>query len=232
MAYNYLELVNRLLRQTNEVELTAGTFASASKIHAMAKDSINHAISDIYREVQGKWPFARATTTQTLTVPSSRPYIQEYSVPATAESVDWNSFRIQYTTSPSQEQMRLKLISYDQYNKWYRDNDANSNTSSFGLPKFIVNLTDRDWTVSTIPDKAYIIEYEYFTYYIRLDVYSDVPAIPEAHEQVILDRALHYMYMFRDNIELAAVVQQRYEDGLLNMRRSLMPLPNSARFYI
>ena len=52
----YLNLSNELLRELNEVVLTASTFSAAIGIQAHVKDSINRAYLDIVNE-EPQWPF-------------------------------------------------------------------------------------------------------------------------------------------------------------------------------
>ena len=47
MASTYLTLVNNVLRDMNEVELTSSTFTSSRGVQTTVKDYINRSISDI-----------------------------------------------------------------------------------------------------------------------------------------------------------------------------------------
>ena len=47
---------------------------------------------------------------------------------------------------------------------------------------------------------------------------TDVPTIPERFRHVIIDGAMHYAYMFRDNIEMAALSQNKFDQGIKQMR--------------
>ena len=59
MASTYLTLVNNVLRDMNEVELTSSNFASSRGVQTTVKDYINRAISDILNS-EINWPFTRA----------------------------------------------------------------------------------------------------------------------------------------------------------------------------
>ena len=59
MASTYLTLVNNVLRDMNEVELTSSNFTSSRGVQTTVKDYIKRAISDVlYSELN--WPFTRA----------------------------------------------------------------------------------------------------------------------------------------------------------------------------
>ena len=59
MASTYLALVNNVLRDVNEVELTSSSFGSSRGIQTSVKDFVNRAISDIINS-ELNWPFTRA----------------------------------------------------------------------------------------------------------------------------------------------------------------------------
>ena len=59
MANTYLTLVNNVLRDMNEVELTSSNFASSRGVQTTVKDYINRAISDMLNS-EINWPFTRA----------------------------------------------------------------------------------------------------------------------------------------------------------------------------
>ena len=59
MASTYLSLVNNVLRDLNEVELTSSTFTSSRGIQTSTKDYINRAISDLIN-AELNWSFTRS----------------------------------------------------------------------------------------------------------------------------------------------------------------------------
>ena len=59
MASTYLALVNNVLRDVNEVELTSSNFGSSRGIQTSVKDFVNRSISDIINS-ELNWPFTRA----------------------------------------------------------------------------------------------------------------------------------------------------------------------------
>ena len=58
-ASTYLTLVNNVLRDLNEVELTSSTFSSSRGIQTSTKDYVNRAISDLIN-AELNWSFTRA----------------------------------------------------------------------------------------------------------------------------------------------------------------------------
>lgn len=122
---------------------------------------------------------------------------------------------------------KLQLKGWDQYlggNQKYRDEDKNTDPSGYGLPQYVVRKLDDNIYIGGPPsNRVYTIYYEGFTIPNSLSAYTDAPVIPQPFEQVIIDKALHYAYMFRDNLQQAQLAQQRYEANIVKMRRILIP---------
>lgn len=83
---NYLQLVNRVLSDLNEVEVTNVT--STRGIQTVAKNAVDAAVRDIVNS-EIEWPFLYAEATQTLTIG-----INEYDVQSTYTNVDWENIII------------------------------------------------------------------------------------------------------------------------------------------
>ena len=85
---NYLTLVNNVLNELNEVELTSTTFTSSRGVQTMVKNVINKAINDVYNS-EIEWPFLIQTQTDSLVAGT-----QEYDLPSDFRKVDWDSFML------------------------------------------------------------------------------------------------------------------------------------------
>ena len=221
MAYDFLGLVNEVLVDFNEVILNSTTFSTAPGFHNLVKYKVNAAIRDIYSAEDNKWPFTRSKFTQVLTVPVAIPYVLEYALDATVAAADWESFYIKRTADYMHSD--LAIMDFNQYKREKYISDSNSSTDAFGLPDHVVRLQNNKFTVTPVPKYAYTVEYEGFTLPTDLSAYNDVPTIPAKYRQVILDRALYYCYMFRDNAEEAALAENKFQMGLFDMRRELIP---------
>lgn len=236
MAYNFLGLSNRVLSAFNEVRLSSSNFDSATGFHEDVKSSVNQAVRDIYHEQDGRWDFARAEGSQVLTVPTNATYPRyvTYTLPSDAGVVEWGSFYLKRTdlaaTSDFYQQSSLGFMGYDQWVDELRDKDAALDVGQFGRPDTVIRLLNNDWTISTVPDKAYTVGFVYFKKPAELSAYTDAPIIPSVFEQQIVDKALHYAYMFRDNYEQAGLAEDRYKKGVIRMRRQLIPQEPYMRF--
>ena len=57
---------------------------------------------------------------------------------------------------------------------------------------------------------------------VDLELSTDIPTIPDQFRHVIVDGAMYYAYMFRDNIEMANISQSKFENGIKQMRTLLV----------
>lgn len=133
---------------------------------------------------------------------------------------------------PLYSEKKLTKLDLDGYRKQkYEEKDREAIIKdTYELPRFVVQKTDNNLIISPVPDKQYTIVCEGFSVPTALSAYDDVPGIPEAYEQVIVDKALYYAYMYRDNIEEADRAAKKAEDGVNTMRRILIPLTDYMRF--
>jgi len=87
----YLELVNDVLRELNEVVLTDASFASSRGVQTAVKGFVNKSVNDLYSaEVQ--WPWLHVNGTQ-----ATYSGQQEYTFPTSFRLADFDSFRIRPT---------------------------------------------------------------------------------------------------------------------------------------
>ena len=90
MASSYLVLINNVLRDLNEVELTSSTFSSSRGIQTAVKDYVNRAIDDIIN-ADTEWPF---TVVKKLLQPLQAHVLYTRSALSTTntKTVDFDSF--------------------------------------------------------------------------------------------------------------------------------------------
>lgn len=122
-------------------------------------------------------------------------------------------------------QKTLYQMDWDEYiDQRYWDTDQNTDSTGYGTPNHLVRKPDNNIYIGNVPaDRVYTVYYEGYTIPAAMSVYSDTHVIPLPFEQVIADKAMHYAYMFRDNVEEAQLAQTRYEQNIVNMRRILIP---------
>lgn len=217
----YVALVNELLRRLNETTLDTGGdgFADARNLQAIAKDAVNSSTREIL-QVSQEWPFTITTYTQTLTAGTST-----YDWQSDVSKIDWDTFYLKRLTSKDNEPKLLPVIKYEDYLRFYRPDEDRSGTDGRKVPTAVYQTQERKFGVTPIPDEAYEIEYRYWSFPNDLVDYDDVSIIPDRFKHVLIDGAMMYMMRFRSNEQSAALHQQKFNDGIDNMRRLLLDEP-------
>jgi len=225
MSTTYINLVNDLLRRTNEVTLatTGDGFDTAKNVQAIAKDAVNNSIREILQDGH-QFPFLKTTTTQTLTAGTGT-----YDFPADTASVDWDTFYLRALTSAGTTAKALLTIPFEQYIKFYKATEENSGTSARTSPSIIYQTSEEKFGVTPIPDAAYVIEFVYYKFPSDLSAASDTMVIPDRFKHIIIDGAMMYMMRFRSNEQSAQIHQQKFEEGIKVMRRLLLDDPIAMR---
>jgi hypothetical protein len=212
MPSTYLELCNLTLRRLNEVEIAADDFSSIRGVQALVKDAVKSAVAKI-NQAEFEWPFNAAQETDTLIVGQ-----EEYAWPSFFKAVDWNSFQIQKDDSLGTSYKTLSYKDRDDWLKNFRDTDMNSGSTGRGIPDFVFSAHGNGYGVTPSPDKAYSIRFNYFLNFTDINLSTDVTRIPESHDSVLIDGALYYMYMFKDNTEAAQVAYGAFEKGIKDLQ--------------
>ena len=209
---NYLQLANAVLSRLNETQLTASTFPTVtSGFSSEVKDAINRSIDDI-NTYQYNWPWNLTYRNETLVVKKSR-----YALPADYKIVDWDSFRIVRDTTQGVDGHKLSQISYGEYLKQFSyQEDASDQEGS--MPYYVWKGQGDEWGISPMPDKAYVVRYEYFALPTDLSVYTDTPTIPTKFHHVIVTGAMYYAYMFRENTQAAQLERDKFLKEIESMR--------------
>ena len=92
MASTYLALINNVLRDINEVELTSSSFSTSRGIQTSVKDFVNRSITDIINS-ELNWPFTRAEGSLDLT--SGKQLYAYSTVASTLKYLDYDTIFLQ-----------------------------------------------------------------------------------------------------------------------------------------
>ena len=214
----YITLVNQLLRRINETELdtTGDGFGTVRNLQALSKDAINSSIREIL-QVSQEWPFILVTNTQTLTVGSG-----SYSFPADFSKVDWDTFYIKRHVTALNEPMRLPVISYTEYLKTYRPLEDTGGETARTVPQRIYQTQEGKFGITPLPNNTYEIEYRYWLFPADLSAFDDTCVVPDRFNTVVIDGAMMYIMRFRSNDQSGQIHEQKFKDGINNMRRLLL----------
>ena len=246
MATTFLTLTNEILRELNEIELTAATFANAKGIQNFVKNSINKSINDIANQEPQLPFFAVAASGETdpfygnvtvASVAGTRWYTLKSgssSITTDYSSIDWDDFylttiNVSGETAPFVSQ-GLKFITLDDWTRYLRDaeNNDDADTQQHGQPKYVIRSPDhRKFGLSPIPDKVYNVHFYAYVAPTALSAYSDEITLPDQYSNVITARARYYVWQFKESPQQAAFAMDDYKKGMRYMKSNLInPSPS------
>jgi len=214
----YLSLTNELLQRLGEVPMDSSEFPNARNIQALAKTAINSSVREILHVAQ-EWPFTLQTYTQTMTIGQS-----VYDFPADMSSVDWESFYLK-TLDNINQPGKLDTLNYVDYISKYRPQDDLNGAGGYNSPRYVYQTQDLKFGVTPLPDRAYEVEYKYWSFPANMVLAADVCIIPDRFSSVILDGAMVYMMVYRSNEQSASIHQARFDQGIKTMRRLYLDEP-------
>lgn len=233
MAYNFLSLVNDVNGRLNEVPLTESNFVSAGGFYHQAKESVNSALRDIYQDAF-EWPFTHRTQELVLT-----PFQNRYDYPEDVKSINYDTFRIKRDMSLNADTQKLYQLDYEEYLNKLGGADYNA-AHHQGVPNIVFRTPGLSFGVYPSPKDAYTLVYEYYVLPLDLVNPTDVPLLPPQLRHIIVDGATHYSYMFRGDPESAAVMLQKFQQGIKNARKIYQnrfeyvyagAIPNNSRIW-
>lgn len=244
MAYTYLEAVNDVLSELNEVLLTSTTFSSAVNVQRTVKEMVNRAYFDINNPVY-KWPWLATNSSQdnfygntyVETVAGTRWYLLDPTSSNINEDfghVDWNNFSL--TTegvSGESSPYTVRDLPYVPIETW-RDHwavteEANKyNSESYDTPRRVIRSPDnRRFGLSPIPDKVYRIYFYAWDRPSKLENHDDTVNIPDQYYGVLIARTRYYAWQRKENDQQAAIALSEYEDGIKGMKQQeINPSPD------
>jgi hypothetical protein len=247
MATTYLDLTNEVLRELNEVALTAGNFSDAVGLQKFVKDAVNKAIFDIANE-EPQLPFLSAGLSG-----STDPFYGNVTVATTAgtrwyllktgsssikddyASIDWDDFYIT-TINVSGESAPyvskgLRFLNLEDWRRYYRDgeNADDADTQAYGEPRYVIKSPDnRKFGLSPIPDKEYNVHFYAFTKPTKLSAYDDEIVFPEQYSNVITSKVRYYVWQFKESPQQAAFALEDHKKSMRHMKSNLVnPTPRS-----
>ena len=143
----YLTLVNNVLQELNEVELTSSTFSSSRGIQTAVKTFVNKAVNDLYT-AEVEWPWLYTSTTQDVNSGQ-----QEYTFPTAFRKADFDSFYL----------IPKELVTNGEFtsniNNW--TTIAGSGSASYSSTcngRLLLNDFAAHQTISTVVNKTYRIQ--------------------------------------------------------------------------
>ena len=140
----YLTLVNDVLRELNEVELTSASFSDSRGVQTAVKGFINKAVNDLYNS-EVEWPWLYVEGSQVTYAGQ-----QEYTFPTAFRKANFSSFRL----VPTQ---RLTNPTFDSnISSWTTVSGSPSFTSD-GNGRLRLNASDVTQSISVVKNEVHKI---------------------------------------------------------------------------
>ena len=223
MATTYIDLVNVVLRDINEVPLTTGNFDSARGLQAFVKESLNRSLIDIVN-YNDEWPWLTNTALDATSSPHTNTFTTiadqaQYAVDASAAIIDYDTIRLKDPLADSP--IHLEHATYDQV--------IDAIPVSTRIPHtFYVTPDEAFIGLYPTPDKAYTVTYISWKNPLLLNLQTDIMPFDERFYNVLVARARYYAWQFRGNAELASMALNEYNEEIARMFKILM-LPEAPR---
>jgi len=230
MAKDYKTLVNELLVELNEPEVT--TVGSAVGIQKQVANVVNRAYFDIVDAVDD-WSWLSSDVpddpyygnTIVPTVAGQRFYLLKAgsaNIDADFDSVNWDMFTLVDTNAP----FTINKLPFTTLTEWRsnyaKSEEASARTGNYATPLRVIRSSDgRRFGLSPIPDKVYNIHFFAYNRPSALSADTDTVLFPEQYKPVLLARARYYLYQFKDNIAQSQLALDEYKKGLQQMADQL-----------
>lgn len=223
MAKTYLEIVNLVLQDANEVQLTETTFLSPRGLQSFAKEAINRALMDIATATP-EWNWLKTGTAaapnNVVTVADTQWYsFKTVSMPDTAySSIDFDTF---FLSDGVDLYENLQVLSYDEWNRFYRKADEDVSDTG-GTPRYVIETNDSNtFGLSPVPDDVYTISFRSWEDANTLANALDALPFPDRYFNTLVARGRYYLWTFKENQFQTQVADREYQDGLNRMKEQL-----------
>src|SRR6056300_280246 len=140
----YLELVNDVLRELNEVELTSASFANSRGVQTAVRGFVNKSVNDLYN-AEIEWPWLYVEGSQVTYAGQ-----QEYDFPTAFRKANFSSFRLvptQKITNPTFD---------DDISNWITVSGSPSYTSD-GNGRLRLNASEVTQSISVVKNEVHKI---------------------------------------------------------------------------
>tara|TARA_R110000765_G_scaffold181826_3_gene287811 strand:+ start:3041 stop:3757 length:717 start_codon:yes stop_codon:yes gene_type:complete len=216
MATTFLTLVNDTLRRFNEVVISSTDFPTVTGFRSHVKDGVNAALHDISQR-EYFFPFNHTSGSLTLVTGT-----KTYALASDVKLADWNTFRINYDAGNNFSARKLKQLNYDVYLQSYFERDSTAGTGDYDQPTLVYRTPDNQAGFTPVTDNTYSVSYDYYAYNTDLALHGDTMTVPDAFKNVVVDGAVYYGYMFRDNSQQAVIAKDVFNKGIDHMRSILI----------
>lgn len=223
MAKTFLDIINLVLQDANEVQLTEVTFLSPRGLQSFTKEAVNRALMDIATSTP-EWNWLKTGTASSPNTVSTVANTQWYSFktvvsPDTAySSIDFDTFFLDNGTDTFDN---LQIMSYDEWNNNFRETDEDVNSTG-GKPRYVIETNDSNqFGLSPVPDDVYTISFRSWEDANTLVNALDPLPFPDRYFNTLVARSRFYLWAFKENDFQTDIAGREYKEGLNRMKEQL-----------
>jgi len=201
MAKTYLDLINIVLRDINEVPLTETSFLAPRGLQAFIKEAINRSLMDVIN-YNDEWPWL---TSEVLN-PGTSAHTHEFTtVFVPKDSVD------------SEGSYLLKFIDYNEVLTIASEIDGTD------TPRYAYQTPSNGYLgIYPKPTSGHTIRYIAWKEPTFLVDATDTLPFEDRYYTVIVSRARYYAWLFRENAQQASMALNEYEENLRTMYKNIV----------
>jgi hypothetical protein len=219
MAKTFLELINIVLQDSNEVPVSTGSgFANPRGIQAFVKEAINRSLMDI-ANASGQWEWLKTgviSTPQTVPTVDGTQWYEFKTIVGDDDpylEVDFDTF---FINDGADLEQHIEQISYDEWNDKFRSQDQQGNSE--GVPLCVIRTDEKNvFGLSPVPDKVYTISFHSWNHATLLVAETDTLPFPDQYFNVLVARARYYLWNFKENMPQAGRANKDYVQGVNRM---------------
>lgn len=219
---NFLDICNDIKRESQQVagvEMTDVT--GYSGILGQIPRWANKAYRDVLNLNRGRWDFLKVFNHSFNLSPDKRDYSLAYLELETLSEWELNHASIYETAKGVVDESLLTPISVADWQKYYR-----RGTQQTAKPTLVMEYPDGTLSFHAIPDREYTVTgVNYWYAPADMSGKNDIPAIPEAHHEIIVQRALMKYATFDDAPDVYLSAGVRYKELLNEMEDDYLPDP-------
>ncbi len=219
----YLDIVNIVLQDANEVQLTEATFTSPRGLQSFVKEAVNRALMDIVTSSL-EWDWLKTGTADSLNTVSTVSDTQWYIFKTITgndtpySSVDFDTF---FVDDGVDLYNNLPTISYDEWDTNFRERDENPSDQG-GVPKFVIETNDENlFGLTPVPNAVFTISFRSWEDANLLVNALDTIPFQDRYFNTLVSRSRYYLWNFKENDFQSSVANQEYLQGLNRMKEQI-----------
>jgi len=222
MAKTYLDLINIVLRDINEVPLTATSFLAPRGLQAFVKEAVNRSLMDVIN-YNDEWPWLTSDVLNPGTSAHTHEFttvagITEYQLPSGIDEIDYDN--ITFLPKDSDDSTSPYLLKFIDYNEVLT---IASDVDGTDTPRYSYQTPSKGYLgIYPKPTSGHTVRYIAWKEPTFLTDATDTLPFEDRYYTVIVSRARYYAWLFRENAQQASMALNEYDENLRTMYKNIV----------